>query len=69
MLYLHPEKSIEVMNKYRLIKNHDRFVSVADEENKNMIIVSQIQKNDRVGNEVLSCASDIVVRGRIFSAG
>ena len=51
-LYLHAEKSTEVMKKYRLIEKHDRIVSVADNENENMIIVSQIQKNDRVRKEV-----------------
>ena len=47
-LNLHPEKSIEDMKKYQLIKKHDRVVSVPDDANENMIIVSQIQKNDRV---------------------
>ena len=41
------------MSKYQSIKNHDRTVSVADDANKNMIIVSQIQKNDRLREEVL----------------
>ena len=50
--YLHPEKSIKNMNKYQLIKNHDRVVSVSNDGNEHMIIVSQIQKNDRVRNEV-----------------
>ena len=40
------------MNKYQLIKNHDRVVSVADDANENMIIVSQIQKNGRVRKKV-----------------
>ena len=50
--YLHPEKSIKNMNKYQLIKNHDRVVSVADDANENMIIVSQIKKNDMVKKKV-----------------
>ena len=45
---LHPEKSIENMKRYQSIKKHDRTVSVPDDENESMIIVSQIQKNDRV---------------------
>ena len=50
--YLHPEKSINNMNKYQLIKKYDRVVSVADDANENMIIVSQIKKNDRVRKKV-----------------
>ena len=45
------------MNKYRSIKNHDRTVSVADDANENMIIVSQIKKNDRLRKEVCVGAS------------
>ena len=45
-LYLHSEKSIEVMNKYRSIKEYDRVVSVSNDGNEHMIIVSQIQTND-----------------------
>ena len=45
------------MNKYQLIKNHDRVVSVADDANENMIIVSQIKKNDRVKKKVCVGAS------------
>jgi hypothetical protein len=44
---LHTEKDNEIMSKYRSIKKHDRTVSVPDDGNENMIIVSQIQKNDR----------------------
>ena len=51
-MYLQPEKSIEVMNNYRSIKKYDRVVSGADDENEHMIIVSQIQKNDRLKKEV-----------------
>ncbi len=36
------------MNEYRSIEKHDRAVSMADDANENMIIVSQIQKNDRI---------------------
>ena len=46
-LYLQAEKSIEVMNKYRSIKKYDRVVSVLNDGNEHMMIVSQIQKNDR----------------------
>ena len=46
-LYLHPEKSIEDMNKYRSIKNHDRTASVPDDENENIIFVSRIRKMTR----------------------
>ena len=60
---LQPEKkSIEVINKYRPIKKRNRTVSVADDGNENMIIVSQIQKNDRLRNKVLLCV------GKCFSA-
>jgi hypothetical protein len=62
-LYLLAEKSIEVMSKYRSIKNHDRTVSVADDENENVIIVSQIQKNDRLLKKEVS-----VFLGASFSA-
>ena len=51
-MYLHSEKSIEVINKYRSSKKYDRVVSVLNDGNENMIIVSQIQKNDRVRKEV-----------------
>ena len=40
------------MNKYRSIKKRNRTVSVPDDENESMIIVSQIQKNDRVRKKV-----------------
>ena len=55
-LYLHPEKSIEIMNKYRSIKKYDRVVSVLNDGNEHMIIVSQIQKNDRF-RKVWTCFS------------
>ena len=42
----------EIMNKYRMIEKHDRTVSVPDDGNENMIVVSEIQKNDKVKNEV-----------------
>ena len=51
-LCLHSEKSIEVMHKYRSIKEYDRVVSVSNDGNEHMIIVSQIQKSDQVQNEV-----------------
>ena len=41
------------MSKDRSIKNHDRTVSMANDANTNMIVVSQIQKNDRLREEVL----------------
>ena len=56
------KKSIEVINKYRSITKYDRVVSVSNDGNENMIIVSRIQKNDRLRNEVLL----IVVRGQIL---
>ena len=37
----------------RLAKKYDRTASVADDANKNMSVVSQIQKNDRLREEVL----------------
>ena len=43
-----------------MIKNHDRVVSVADDANENMIIVSQIKKNERLWKEVFV--------GKCFSA-
>ena len=52
MSYLHTEKSIDDINKNRLIEKHNRVVSVADDANENIIIVSQIKKNDRVRKKV-----------------
>ena len=40
-----------------MAKKRNRVVSVPDDENKNMIIVSQIQKNDRVRKKVCVGAS------------
>ena len=56
-LYLLPEKSIQIINKYQSIKKYDRTVSAADDENKNVIIVSPIQKNDRIRKKVRVGAS------------
>ena len=50
------------MNKYRSIKKRNRIVSIPDDENENMIIVSRVQKNDRVRKEVS------VFMGKSFSA-
>ena len=55
--YLHAEKSIENMKRYQSIKKHDRTVSVPDDANENIIIVSQIKKNDRVKKKVCVGAS------------
>ena len=40
------------MNKYRSIKKYDRVVSVSNDGNEHMIIVSQIQKNDKFRKKV-----------------
>ena len=45
------------MNKYRSIKKYDKVVCVSNGGNDNMIIVSQIQKNDRLRKKVLLGAS------------
>ena len=42
------------MNKYQLIKNHDRVVSVADDANENMMAVSRIEKSGRIKMEVVA---------------
>ena len=41
LLYLHPKKSIEDINNNRLIEKHDRSVSVPNDGNEHMIIVSK----------------------------
>ena len=54
---LHTEKSIEIMNNYRLITKYVKVVSVSNDGNEHMIIVSQIQKNDRPKKKVCVGAS------------
>ena len=51
-LNLQPEKSIKNKSKYQSIEKHDRTMSMADDGNEHMIIVSQIQKNDRFRKKV-----------------
>ena len=61
-LYLHTEKSIEDINKYRSIEKRDRSVSVSNDGSGCTIIVSRKQRTDRLRKEVL------VFVGASFSA-